>query len=74
MSIDLIEGFSWVVERPAPESDVVVSEVVACSCDGIDEQLIRVAGLDACDYLTCGEALALARILAAASDELAGSG
>jgi hypothetical protein len=64
----LVEGFSWVVERPQPESDLIVSEVVACSEDG--EELIRIVGLDACDYLTAAEALALARALAAAVNEV----
>jgi hypothetical protein len=60
----LVEGFSWVVERPRPEDDLVVSEVVA---DDGGEELIRIVGLDACDYLTGGETLALANALAAAS-------
>jgi hypothetical protein len=72
MSIDLIEGFRWVVERPRPEDDVVVSDVCASSRDGA-EQLIRVVGLDACDYLNAREALALARALAAAVNELLGA-
>jgi hypothetical protein len=66
MSNDLIEGFSWFVERPCPNSDLVVSDVVAE--DG-SAQWIRVSGLDLpCDYLTHGEASALAGALAAAVD------
>jgi hypothetical protein len=66
----LIEGMSWIVRRPRPENDLVVADVVACSCDGIDEQLIRVVGLECCDYLTSGEALA--GVLAAAVREAGG--
>ena len=69
----LVEGFSWVVERPGPNSDLVVSEVVAE--DG-SQQWVRVVGLDLpADYLSPAEALALAGALVAASssdDELAG--
>lgn len=67
----LVEGFSWVVERPRPEHDLVVSEVAA---DDGSEKLIRIVGLECVDYLTAAEALALAGALAAASssdDELA---
>jgi hypothetical protein len=65
----LIEGFSWVVARPRPETDVVVCDVVALSEDGT-EQLIRVVGLECCDYLTGAEASALAGVLAAAVREV----
>jgi hypothetical protein len=51
----LVEGFSWIVERPRPESDLIVSDVVACSEDG--EELIRIVGPDACDCLTVAEEL-----------------
>jgi hypothetical protein len=68
----LFEGMSWIVQRPRPETDVAVTDVVASGCDGIDEQLIRVRGLDPCDYLTAGEAQALAGILAAAVREAGG--
>lgn len=70
MSIDLIEGFSWTVQRPRPEPDLVVSDVAASSRDGA-EQLIRIVGLDPCDYLSAAEASALAGALAAAVNELA---
>jgi hypothetical protein len=38
------------------------------------EELLRVIGLDTCDYLTSAEALALANALTAASDDLAPPG
>ncbi|MGO9155340.1 hypothetical protein [Mycobacterium sp.] len=68
----IIEGMPRAVVRPGPDSDVVVA-AFTCHADGEVEQLIRIAGLDACDYLTSGEASALARALAAASDELLGA-
>jgi hypothetical protein len=67
----LIEGFSWFVERPGPNSDVIVSEVV--SEDG-SAQWVRVAGLDPTDYLTAAEARLLAGALAAAADEVSPPG
>lgn len=68
----LVEGFSWIIERPGPNSDLVVSEVV--SEDG-SAQWVRVAGLDLpADYLTAAKAKALAGALIAASDELASPG
>jgi hypothetical protein len=63
----MVEGFSWVVERPRPESDLIVSDVVACSEDG--EELIRITGLHVCDYLTATEASALAGALTAGVNE-----
>jgi hypothetical protein len=61
----LVEGFSWFVERPCPNSDVIVSDVV--TEDG-NEEWIRISGLDLpCDFLTHGEASALAGALVAAS-------
>jgi hypothetical protein len=63
----LVVGFSRFIERPGPNSDVVVSEVVAE--DG--SQWVRVVGLDLpADYLTAAEASALAGALLAAADEL----
>jgi hypothetical protein len=68
----LVEGFSWIVERPFPNGDVIVSDVV--SDDG-SEQLIRVSGLDLpADYLSAAEARELAGALVAAADELAPPG
>jgi hypothetical protein len=63
----LVEGSSWIIERPGPNSEVV-------SEDG-SAQWVRVAGLDLpADYLTAAEAKALAGALIAASDELASPG
>jgi hypothetical protein len=68
----LIEGFSWVVERPCPNNDLVVSNVVAE--DG-SAQWVRVVGLDLpADYLSATEARELAGVLAAAAAELAPPG
>ena len=71
MSNDLIEGFSWFVERPCPNSDLCVSDVV--SEDG-SAQWVRVSGLDLADYLSATEARELAGVLIAAADELAPPG
>jgi len=54
------------MSRARPNSDVLVSEVVAE--DG--SELVRIVGLDRCDYLTGGEASALADALAAAVNEV----
>lgn len=69
----MVEGV-WVVERPRPDSDVVVC---ALTGDGSvvnevssDEQPIRIVGLDATDYLTTAEALVLALALVAAVNEV----
>lgn len=61
-----VSSIERVVERPRPDTDVVV-----CACSGDDgEQLVRVGGLDApTDYLTCTEAVALARALSSAVNE-----
>jgi hypothetical protein len=65
----LVEGFSWVVERPCPNSDVIVSHVV--SEDG-SAQWVRISGLSLpADFLTGPEARMLAGALTAAADELA---
>lgn len=69
----MVEGLSWVVERPRPESDVTVA-AFTCHADGEVERLIRVDGLDRTDFLTSTEATALARALTAAVDELAAAG
>jgi hypothetical protein len=64
----LIEGFSWFVERPGPNSDICVSDVV--SEDG-NAQWVRIVGLHLpADYLTSAEALTLAGALTAAADQL----
>ncbi len=68
----LIEGFSWFVQRPAPDSDICVSDVV--SEDG-SARWVRVVGLDLpADYLSAAEARELAGALIAAADELAPPG
>lgn len=46
----MVEGFSWVVERPRPESDVIVA-AFTCHADGEVERLVRVDGLDRTDYM-----------------------
>lgn len=72
MSTNLIEGFTWVVERPCLNSDVVVSDVV--SGDG-SARWVRISGLDLpADYLSAAEARELAGVLTAAADELAPPG
>jgi hypothetical protein len=71
MSI-LVEGFSWIIERPAPDSDLVVSDVV--NEDG-SARWVRISGLDLpADYLSAAEARELAGVLIAAADELAPPG
>jgi len=66
MSNDLIEGLTWFVERPCPNSDLVVSNVV--TEDG-SAQWVRISGLDLpADYLTGVEAEALAGALLAAAE------
>jgi hypothetical protein len=68
----LVEGFSWFGERPAPNSDICVSDVV--SEDG-SARWVRVVGLDLpADYLSGPEAEALAGALLAAVNELASPG
>jgi hypothetical protein len=63
------EGVSRVVvERPRPDSDIVVR---AISRDG---GVVRIDGLAERDYLTTVEALSVARALVAAVDELAPPG
>jgi hypothetical protein len=69
----IIEGMSRAVVRPEPDSDVVVA-AFTCRADDEVERLVRVDGLDPNDYLTAGEARALARALDAAVDELARCG
>jgi hypothetical protein len=69
----IVEGMPRTITRPPPESDVVVA-AVACRADNETERLVRVDGLDASDYLTGGEAVALARALDAAADELSAAG
>jgi hypothetical protein len=72
MSNDLIEGFSWIVDRRPPERDLCVTDVV--SEDG-SARWVRVEGLDLpADYLTAAEARMLAGVLTAAADELAPPG
>jgi hypothetical protein len=67
----LVEGFSWIIERPFPDSDVLVTDVVAE--DG--EELIRISGLDLpADFLSAAQARELAGVLIAAADELAPPG
>jgi hypothetical protein len=71
MSI-LVEGFSWIVIRPAPDGDLCVSDVV--SEDG-SARWVRISGLNLpADYLSAAEARELAGVLTAAADELAGRG
>jgi hypothetical protein len=69
----MVEGV-WVVERPRPDSDVVVSALNGDCCVvnevSSDEQPIRIVGLDATDYLTTAEALVLALALVAAVNEV----
>jgi hypothetical protein len=68
MSMDLIEGLTWFVERRWPERDIVLTDVV--SDDG-SEHLIRISGLDLpADYLSAAQARELAGALVAAADEL----
>jgi hypothetical protein len=69
----IVEGMPRTITRPPPESDVTVT-AFCCHTEGETERLVRVDGLDACDYLTGAEARALARALDAAVDELAGCG
>lgn len=72
MNTNLIEGFTWVVERRAPDSDLCVSDVA--SVDG-SARWVRIAGLDLpADYLSAAEARELAGVLAAAADKLAPPG
>ncbi len=66
----IVEGFSWVVERPRPGSDVAVA-AFTCHADGEVERLVRVVGLDRTDYMQLTEARALARALDAAANQLA---
>ncbi len=56
----------WVVERPRPDSDVVLTAPSRNAAS-----MVSVDGLDPTDYLTAAEATALARALDAAVDELA---
>jgi hypothetical protein len=69
----IVEGIPRAVQRPEPESDVVVAAYTCHADDGV-ERLVRVDGLDPTDYLTSVEARALARALDAAVDELARCG
>jgi hypothetical protein len=69
----IVEGMPRTIARPAPDTDVTVA-AFCCHADDETERLVRVDGLDASDYLTGGEAVALARALDAAVDELAGCG
>lgn len=65
----LVEGFSWFVIRPAPDSDICLSDVV--EQDG-SARWVRVVGLNLpADYLSAAEARALAGALIAAADQLA---
>jgi hypothetical protein len=72
MSMDLIEGLTWFVERRWPERDIVLTDVV--SDDG-SEHLIRISGLSLpADYLSAAAAREFAGALIAAADELARRG
>ena len=68
----LVEGFSWFVERPAPDSDICVSDVASEDGSGL---WVRVVGLDLpADYLSAAQARELAGVLTAAADQLAPPG
>lgn len=70
----ITEGTSHTITRPGPEIDVTVAAFI-CHAEDEIEHLVRVTGLDPTDYLTSGEALALAGALtAAAAGELAPPG
>jgi hypothetical protein len=69
----IVEGTPRTITRPPPDGDVTVA-AFTCRADDGTERLIRVDGLDRCDYLNAREALALAGALIAASDELAPPG
>lgn len=66
----IVEGTARAVQRPGPDSDVTVAAFTCHADDGEVERLVRVDGLNRTDYLTAGEALALADALTAAVNEV----
>jgi hypothetical protein len=69
----IVEGMPRTIQRPRPDGDVTVA-AFCCHADNEIERLVRIVGLDPTDYLTGGEAVALARALDAAADELSAAG
>ena len=56
MTTTMIEGFSWIVQRRRPDSDIIVSDVAACEDGQVGAELITVldltTGRGACHYPT----------------------
>jgi hypothetical protein len=50
----MIEGLTWIVERPRPENYIIVTDVAACEDGGTGDITVLdlTAPDDACDYLT----------------------
>ena len=69
----IFEGISRTIKRPPADGDVTVAAYI-CRVEGEIDRLVRIGGLDGCDYLQPMEARALARALDAVADELAAPG